>query len=151
MRRFYFGKLLLALLISGSASAQITTELSSAISVTIDSAVVRQGSELAIRWNSVRWQTGSTVTLFVKKIATGHLLGPISDRLAPNGQLSWVVPVFQARAVSCARDPTGGCASDMNAGALYRVVAVLSLKEPPIEGGRLAVAESDVFLMSGPD
>jgi hypothetical protein len=149
MRRFYFGKLIFGLGIGGScAFAQSTTELLPAISVTIDAAVVRQGSELGIRWNSVRWQTGYTVTLFIKKIATGRLLGPISDRLAPNGQLSWVPPVFQARAVSCARDATGGCASDMNPGTSYRLVAVLS---PPNKDGRLAVAESEVFLMSGPD
>lgn len=86
---------------------------------------VRQGAVLTIEWRAVDAPNGAGASLWIRKTATGYLLGPIASELPMQGRYDWHIPVFRSSPIPCARDRTGGCVGSMNPGTRYTIVARL--------------------------
>ena len=83
---------------------------------------VRQEAEQVVRWRTRNAPPDATVTLWIEKVATRHLIGPIASNLPLSGRYVWQVPGSSTQPTPCARDMTGGCMNGMNTGTRYAIV-----------------------------
>ncbi len=143
-----------SLVACGALDAGAETESRSAISIDLPDKPkdVAQGSVVAILWQAKNAPRGSTVSIWVRKTLTDHLLGPVLSNLPTSGHLAWRIPPYRPSRAPCARDATGGCVGGMNPGTTYAIVARLYAaplqdSAQPFPPELLASADSESFLM----
>lgn len=85
---------------------------------------VHQGATLTIRWHTKNAPRDAEVSLWIRKIATGHLIGPLASGLPVRGHFSWRIPSVTPR-LRCQIDRTGSCAGGIAPGIRYAIVARL--------------------------
>lgn len=109
---------------------------------------ISQGQVVKIQWSAAHVPRGAEVTLWLRKTATGHLVGPLASDLPSSGHYHWHIPVFQPHTRRCARDRTGGCINDINPGTRYAIIARLHPVSDGVTSPEIvASSESSEFLM----
>ncbi len=116
---------------------------------------IHQGATLTIRWRARNAPRDAKVSLWVLKILTGHLIGPIASDLPLSGSYAWRIPSARPR-IRCQMDRTRSCTGSIASGMRYAIVArmdMIASGSPPGIARKLAPkrlvasAESAAFLL----
>lgn len=83
------------------------------------------GQTVTIAWRGTSGPQKAWVSLWIEKIRTGHLIGPIASSLPVRGRLRWRIPDRAPPRIPCKIDQTRTCVDAIAPGQRYAIVARL--------------------------